>query len=168
MVNGVERFIEYFKAYQDEFVLIGGFACAMHYQKNGRQFRQTNDIDIVLIIENMSIAFYEQLWKFFEKGAYVSDTLETLNHHYYRFETSQDTGFPRTIELFSRKAFVLDKLLSKHLTPIHIDENTRSLSAIVLDDDYYHLIRRNSINIAGLPVLSLECIVILKSKHLSI
>lgn len=40
----------------------------------------------------------------------------------------------------------------------------RSLSAIVLDDDYYHLIQMNRVVIKEISVLSLEFIVILKIK----
>jgi len=33
MVNGFQRFIEYFKDYQDQFVIIGGYACNLHYDE---------------------------------------------------------------------------------------------------------------------------------------
>lgn len=162
MVNGFDRFIEYFKDYLDQFVIIGGYACTLHYFEKGVQFRQTHDIDIVLIMENMSLKFYEKFWNYLMEGAYVSESQTSIDHHYYRFETTKDKEYPKVIELLSRKSFELDKQLSNHITPIHIDEKIRSLSAIVLDDDYYHLIQMNRVVIKEISVLSLEFIVILK------
>lgn len=164
MVNGFDRFIEYFKEYQDQFVIIGGYACTLHYFEKGSQFRQTHDIDIVLIIENMSLKFYERLWDYLKDGDYVSESQTSINHHYYRFETTKDEEYPKIIELLSRKSFNFDTHLSSHITPIHIDENIRSLSAIVLDDEYYRFIRMNQVLIRGISVLSIEFIVILKIK----
>jgi hypothetical protein len=164
MVNGLQRFIEYFNDYQDQYVIIGGYACTLHYYEKGISFRQTHDLDIVLIIEKMTSEYYTKLWNYLEEGGYVSELQTSQNHHYYRFATTNNKDYPRIIELLSRKAFELDAILSQHITPIHIDEKIRSLSAIVLDDDYYHLIRMNQVLIRGISVLSIEFIVILKIK----
>lgn len=164
MVNGFQRFIEYFKDYQDQFVIIGGYACTLHYVEKGMQFRQTHDLDIVLVIENMSSEFYRELWCYLKEGEYGAALHASIHHHYYRFETNKNMDYPKIIELLSRKAFDLDAHLSRHITPIHIDEDIRSLSAIVLDDEYYHLIRMNQVLIRGISVLSIEFIVILKIK----
>ena len=57
------------------------------------------------------------------------------------------------IELFSRKPieFPIDDLL--HLTSIHIDDDISSLSAILLNEDYYHFLKSGIKIIDGLPVL---------------
>lgn len=164
MVNGFERFVECFKDYQDQFVIIGGYACTLHYFEKGVEFRHTHDLDIVLIIEDMRIEFYTTLWNYLSEGGYVTEAQTSTEHHYYRFETKDDTEYPKVIELLSRKSFELNRQFRLHITPIHIDENIRSLSAIVLNDDYYHLIRENRVLVRGISVLSLEFIVILKIK----
>ena len=57
------------------------------------------------------------------------------------------------IELFSRKPieFPIDDL--SHLTPIHIGDDISSLSAILLNEDYYHFLKSGIKIIDGLPVL---------------
>ena len=63
------------------------------------------------------------------------------------------TLYPKMIELFSRKPieFPIDDLL--HLTPIHIDDDISNLSAILLNEDYYHFLKSGIKIIDGLPVL---------------
>jgi len=53
----------------------------------------------------------------------------------YRF-TEPVSGFPVMIELFSRRpGYHLE--VEEGIIPIHIDDDTSSLSAILLDDDFY-------------------------------
>ena len=53
MVNGLQRFKEFFEEYSDNYVLIGGTACSIIFDEIGIDFRATKDLDIVLIIENI-------------------------------------------------------------------------------------------------------------------
>lgn len=55
--------------------------------------------------------------------------------HFYRFTKPID-GYPVMIELFSRKpGYNLE--VEEGIIPIHIDDDTSSLSAILLNDDFY-------------------------------
>ena len=55
--------------------------------------------------------------------------------HFYRFPEGK-FGYPTMIELFSRKpGYLLE--IEEGIIPIHIDDDTSSLSAILLNDDYY-------------------------------
>lgn len=51
-----------------------------------------------------------------------------------------------------------------HLTPIPADEEISSLSAILLDDDYYHCIQNGKVVIDNIPVLGAEFILPFKAK----
>lgn len=51
MVKGIERFREWFEAYEDQYTIIGGTACDLLMDNEGLSFRATKDIDLVLIIE---------------------------------------------------------------------------------------------------------------------
>lgn len=48
MVVGIERFREYFKDYQDSYVLIGGVAASITMELLDEPFRATKDLDVVL------------------------------------------------------------------------------------------------------------------------
>ena len=47
MVNGLDKFGEYFKDYGGNYILIGGAACDMLIEDAGLNFRATKDLDII-------------------------------------------------------------------------------------------------------------------------
>ncbi len=50
------------------------------------------------------------------------------------------------------------------LTPLPIDEEVSSLSAILLNKDYYELLKGGQLIIDGVPVLSPLCLIVFKAK----
>lgn len=50
MVTGIESFREWFKEFEDQYVIIGGTACDILMTEEGLDFRATKDIDLVLIV----------------------------------------------------------------------------------------------------------------------
>jgi hypothetical protein len=50
VVKGLEKFREYFEAYPDRYVLIGGTAAALAMEQLAGEFRATKDLDIVLTL----------------------------------------------------------------------------------------------------------------------
>ncbi|HBI52719.1 MAG TPA: hypothetical protein DDX72_08065 [Ruminococcaceae bacterium] len=68
MVNGLQRFKEFFEEYSDNYVLIGGTACSIIFDEIGIDFRATKDLDIVLIIENIDDAFACAPVGFYQSG----------------------------------------------------------------------------------------------------
>ena len=50
------------------------------------------------------------------------------------------------------------------ITPIHIDDTVSSLSAILLNDDYYKVLLEGKVNVKGLSVLRPECLILFKAK----
>lgn len=140
MVIGLERFKEHFAAYTDQFVLIGGTACTLLMENAGLQFRATKDLDIVLHVEALGAEFVRTFWQFIKSGGYQNRQKSTGKDIYYRFSSPSNVTFPTMLELFSRIPDVIKLDEKIYLTPIPINEAVTSLSAIVLDSDYYEFI----------------------------
>ena len=54
MVNGINIFRNHFRAYNEQYMVIGGFACDLLMTDAGLDFRQTVDVDMVLIVEALT------------------------------------------------------------------------------------------------------------------
>jgi hypothetical protein len=57
MVRGLEKFREYFVAYPERYVLIGGTAATLAMEQLAGAFRATKDLDIVLTVETLAPEF---------------------------------------------------------------------------------------------------------------
>ena len=66
------------------------------------------------------------------------------------------------IELFCRNNVELRKMTG--ITPIHIDDSVSSLSAILLDDEYYKALLEGKVVRNGLSVLRPEYLILFKAK----
>jgi hypothetical protein len=130
----------------------------------GLEFRATKDLDIVLCVEALDKDFVEAFWDFIRKGKYQIQEKSTGQKQFYRFKTPEDSSYPVMLELFSRKPDALAIGDDSHLTPIPMDEEVSSLSAILLNDDYYHFIHAGKQEIDGLPVVGPTYLIPLKAK----
>jgi hypothetical protein len=137
MVEGLARFADHFKKFTDQYVLIGGAACDLAMQAAAQTFRVTKDLDIVLCLESLSGAFVESFWRFVRDGVYQSQEREGGRQQFYRFKKPRTSGFPAMLELFARAPDALHFVGQGRLTPIPMTEGISSLSAILLDSDYY-------------------------------
>ncbi len=68
------------------------------------------------------------------------------------------------IELFSRPQNHVTLQPDSHLMPLHIDDEVSSLSAILLNDDYYHFLLGGRVETNGISILDAEHIIPLKMK----
>jgi hypothetical protein len=141
VVRGLRLFRESFAAHAHQYVLIGGTAATLAMEDAGLPFRATKDLDVVLHIEALDAAFGETFWRFVEAGQYETRQTSTAGKRaFYRFQKPVDEHFPLVLELFCRAPEGIALAAGSHLTPIPFDEAVASLSAILLDDDYYHFI----------------------------
>ncbi len=76
MVRGIENFREWFRGYEDQYVIIGGTACDLLMTEEGLDFRATKDIDLVLIIEAVNAAFGDRFWKYIIAAGYGTKAVE--------------------------------------------------------------------------------------------
>ena len=152
MVIGQAIFQEWFRDFEDQYVLIGGTAASITMAEAGQPFRGTKDLDIVLHVEALTPAFGQRFWQFVQAGAYQQKEGDPDQRPcLYRFQKPLDDEFPYMLELFSRVPDGLRFVPPGHLTPIPIDEQVSSLSAILLDEDYYQFVLSGRKNKYGLP-----------------
>lgn len=64
MVRGIDIFRDYFKGFENNYIIIGGTACEFHEEQYAQVPRATKDIDIILNIEALSHNFVERFWSF--------------------------------------------------------------------------------------------------------
>jgi hypothetical protein len=164
MVKGMDRFKEHFLEFQDCYALIGGAACDLLMEEAGLPFRATKDLDIVLCIEVLEPTFVRAFWEFVKQGGYKNQQQSSGKKLFYRFYEPKDESFPWMLELFSRAPEALSLGSDSRLTPIPVEEEVSSLSAILMDEDYYSLIHRSKREIEGLITVTPECLVPLKAR----
>lgn len=164
MVRGLDIFKKYFEAYPDNYVIIGGTACDIIIDEAGFVPRATKDIDIILVVEALSADFVKQFWQFVHDGNYERKEKSEDERKYYRFIKPEKADFPYQIELFSRNPDLMDLDDGTHLTPIPVDDGLSSLSAILLDDDFYHYMLEHSVMDNGLRLANIEALICLKAK----
>ena len=154
MVNGMDRFVEKFRLYPDCYTVIGGTACAVLMSEAGIEFRATKDIDMILIMEARYREFAKAFWEYIKEGGYKCGWKNSDQVHFYRF-TDPKPGYPFMIELFSREPDYI-KQVPEGIVPLHIDDDTSSLSAILLNDDYYRFMLAGRKTVNGISVLTVE------------
>lgn len=152
MVVGMELFRDKLKGFEDCYTVIGGAACDILMSEADVDFRLTKDIDMILILEDKKVEFAKTFWEFIKEGEYKCGWKNSDEIHFYRF-TEPKSGYPVMIELFSRKpGYHLD--VEEGIIPIHIDDDTSSLSAILLNDDFYNFMMEGRKIVAGVSVLA--------------
>ena len=163
MVTGIDRFKEHFVKYADRYVLIGGTASSLAMEELGGDFRSTKDLDIVLCVEALDREFAQAFWDFIKLGEYENRQKSTGKRLFYRFYGPKQAGFPEMLELFARIPDALDLKDGAELTPIPVDEEVSSLSAILMDDDYYAFVMGHRGLIQGLSVVRADTLIPLKA-----
>lgn len=172
MVRGLDIFREFFSGMEKNYVIIGGTACNIHEEAMQQEPRATKDIDMILIVEALSDSFVRRFWEFISAGGYIQRQRgESINkekkgrsHEYFRFIKPENKDFPKQIELFSRNIGILNAPEDAHITPIPAGEDLSSLSAILMDDDYYNFTISHSDLVDGVHFANPESLICLKAK----
>ena len=164
MVRGLDVFKKYFEQYPDNYVIIGGTACDIIIEEAGFTPRATKDIDIILVVEALNSAFVKQFWRFIKDGKYERNEKSADDRKYYRFIKPENKEFPFQIELFARIPDLIELDELAHLTPIPVNDDLSSLSAILLNDDYYNYMIEHSTMENGLHHANTEALICLKAK----
>lgn len=164
MVHGLGKFKEYFGDHTSQYVFIGGTACDILMDEIGAPFRATRDLDMVLIIEALDSSFGETFWQFIEDGGYEHREKGMGGNQFYRFSDPKDTSFPKMIELFSKLPNNFAHRFGRGVVPIHIDDSVVSLSAILLNDNYYDLLVKGKRTVDGYSLIEIRTVILLKIK----
>ena len=157
MVEGIDSFKEKFRGFEDCYTVIGGAACDILMAEADIDFRLTKDIDMILILEDKKEEFANTFWEYIKEGQYKCGWKNSDKMHFYRF-TEPVPGYPVMIELFSRKpGYNLE--IEEGIIPIHIDDDTSSLSAILLNDDFYDFMLKGRRVVDDVSVLGADYII---------
>ncbi|OUD35328.1 hypothetical protein [Flavobacterium sp. FPG59] len=138
MVVGLDTFSAHFKDFQDSYIIIGGTACDIIIEEAGFTPRATDDIDMILIVEALSPEFVAKFWEFITLGQYAVQQKNEEERNCYRFANPANSDYPKQLELFCKEPDVIDVNQGAHLTPIPVEEGLSSMSAILLDENYYN------------------------------
>ncbi len=164
MVKGLSVFADHFGSFNNHYVIIGATACSLALELRDLEFRITKDIDMVLIVEALSSDFVRAFWGFIRAGGYKNRKKSSGRPQFYRFDNPSDPIYPQMIEIFSRKPDILGEDYNGRLVSMPVEEELSSLSAILLDEDYYYLIQNGRYDLDGLSCLKPEYLIVLKAK----
>lgn len=164
MITGLDKFREHFADFHQHYALIGGVASSIVLEEAGIDFRQTKDFDIVLCVEALDRNFAESFWEFVRLAGYQTQQRSSGEKIFYRFEKPTDDAYPVMLELFSRNPDHIQPADGSYLTPIPVDEEISSLSAILLDVDYYDFLKRCIREVDGISVVNETGLIPLKTK----
>lgn len=164
MVLGLDKFAAHFAGYRDRYILIGGAAAWLLLNDAGITPRATKDLDIVLCLEALDPEFGAAFWEFIKAGEYKLQEKSDGSKSFYRFRKPAQPGFPVMLELFSRIPDISTLGDDSCLTPIPMGEEVSSLSAILMDENYYDFIHQHKREIDGISLIGEECLIPLKAR----
>lgn len=151
-VIGLDHFAEFFRGFGDCYTVIGGTACDILMSAySTRTFRATKDLDMIVLMEDRFEEFAVRFWQYIREGGYTCGWKKDTDPHFYRF-TEPKEGYPKQIELFSRKP-EYHLQADVPVIPLHIDDDVSSLSAILLDDDFYDFMMSGRTELRGISIL---------------
>lgn len=161
--RGLKHFSDFFKDFEDDYVIIGGVAASLYLKDEGIPFRSTKDIDIVLITNN-SLSLNSKIAEYVALGKYKSNEKSNEKPIYYRFSKPDNETFPKIIEIFAHNDNKIELKAGQYTLPIQNDANAQ-LSAILLDDEYFKLIKDNSIkSVEGYSIINAAVNVCMKAR----
>ena len=157
----LDTFRSYFKDYKDQYVLIGGSATKLVLEDADLRARATKDLDIVLCAKALTKDFVLKFWEFINSGGYEIKKRSNGGSVYYRFEKPSVDGFPYMIELLSEKAEYFEEN-EQIVFPLVIDDDIVSLSAIILNQEYYDFLMDNKVELEGIILADERLLIPLK------
>jgi hypothetical protein len=101
---------------------------------------------------------------FLDAGGYQARERSDGAKEFYRFHQPTDQSFTFMIELFSRTPGTLDLPDDAALTPIPVEEDVVSLSAILLDEGYYEALQAAKRKLDGVTIINETLLIPFKAR----
>ena len=101
---------------------------------------------------------------FLDAGGYQARERSDGKKEFHRFHKPTDESFPFMIELFSRTPGMLSLPEDASLTSIPVEDDIVSLSAILLDEDYYQALRAAKRQLDGVTVIDETLLIPFKAR----
>jgi hypothetical protein len=160
-VHGLKHFTDHFAQLSDQYVIIGGIATNYFLLANDLITRRTKDIDLV-VLANPNQVFADRLRDYASLGRYQIETDSSGKKRNYRFRNPEVAEYPKQIEIFSAAPLELILGTDQRIVPFLTSPGLESLSAILMDGDYFVLVKATSFVQEGIPLLSSDGIIPLK------
>ena len=157
----LDTFRVYFNDYKDQYVLIGGSATKLVLEDAELTARATKDLDIVLCAKALTKEFVDRFWEFIKSGGYEIKKKSNGNSVFYRFEKPVNESYPYMIELLSEKATYFESIEQVAL-PLILNDDVVSLSAIILNQEYYDFLMDNKMELDGIVLADERLLIPLK------
>lgn len=164
MAVGIERFREHLAGHGNEYVLIGGAACELVFAEAGLAFRATKDFDVVLCVQIVRPEFAQAFRGFIDAGGYEARERSDGHKEFYRFHKPKDRSFPYMIELFSSRPQGPGLPEDFRFTRVAVDQGVLSLSAVLLDGNYYAALQNHKVMLDGVSILDERLLIPFKAK----
>jgi len=165
MIPCIDIWRERFAEDSDCYVVIGGAARELIYADRGVwEDTTTKDLDVVLIAEALDAGFVSRFMSFVREGAY-SHVTKSGDTQMFRFSLPSDDSFPQQVELLCRRPEYM-RGVEASIGKVSVDDAEYSLSAILLDDDYYGLLA-SGVAVTkryGIPTLAQEYLPVFKMR----
>lgn len=161
--HGFEHFCTYLQGLEQHCVIIGGGAATILMSDDGLEFRSTKDVDLLII--SRSDELNSRICSYLKNNDYKTREATQNAPRYYRFSNPTSRECPRIIEVFAGNELNLDLADGQHIIPISNTHTTERLSAILLDDEYFELIKQNRfISAGGVPIINAIANICLKAR----
>lgn len=127
------------------------------------RLRPTKDLDIVLLMKP-SEDFLKAIKEYIKIGGYEIHKGNKYQATFYRFQKPKDVKFPAMIELFAVAQADFELFEGQHIIPVLNEAGVESLSAILLDNEYYGIIKKNAVEKDGIFILNEKALIPFKAK----
>lgn len=160
--HGFDHFCNYLKGLEEHYVIIGGGAASILMDDEGMEFRATKDVDLVILTRSKELN--ARLLAYIADGGYKTREASKSEPRYYRFRYPENKDCPPMIEIFARNESSLELKDGQYIIPVK-EDSAEQLSAILLDDEYFELIRSNLIKSeSGIPLINAIANICLKAR----
>jgi len=161
--RGIAHLLNHLRDHFEDYAIIGGGAAAILMEENGLEFRATKDIDVVFLTHSSS-SLNSKVSQYIKDGEYdITETSEGIAR-YYRFRNPKNNIFPEIIEIFARNEQNIDLEQGQYIIPIQ-NNALAKISAILLDDEYFNIIKSNCIQSKdGAPIINPLANICLKAR----
>ena len=166
---GLDLFASTFAGLEEQYVLIGGAAAELWFQRAGLEFRATQDQGLVLSVGALGAEFVQRFWTFVDDGGYEVRERGDGTPIKYRFSVPTRPEFPKQLELFASAPIRCargagDAAEEQVVAPIAVDDELSSLSAVLLDEAYREVVLGCRAQVQGVMCLTPQGLVLLKAR----
>lgn len=159
-IYGLDKVLSHLADYNDCYVIIGGTATKILLEDQGLEFRETKDLDIVLLADGSNKEFVSSIALFIKHGKY-QNAFSNGRRVCYRFIDPETNGYPLIVELFAGEN---SKSIKKYLKKIPIEIDDEQLSAIILEQEAFEFAKSRKILSKGnVPIIDSLGLIVLKS-----